>query len=246
VVPALSARVTGAVNGAANVKYIASVATEHDALSLDIVPAERMTFFSDAVVAIAITLLALDLPVPQGATMPAFWSSIRHSFDHYLAFVISFWVIATMWTKHHRMLSYMKLCDARVRSLNFVWLFAVVVTPFATRLLTGVSGDSRVTHACRFSFYSSIQVMASIVFMLMIHHLDSSRLMADDIPDKLVQRVDFECWSTLAGFGVSIPIFFLTNYAWILWFLGPMLLGTLFRLVKRKARREEKVAGRHK
>jgi len=55
---------------------------------------ERLSLFSDAVAAIAITLLALDLPVPADATVSVFWSSVRHSGSNYLAFLISFAVIA--------------------------------------------------------------------------------------------------------------------------------------------------------
>jgi Endosomal/lysosomal potassium channel TMEM175 len=62
---------------------------------------DRLTLFSDAVVAIAITLLAIELPVPEGGTVPVFWESVRHDGSHYAAFLISFFVIAAAWRDHH-------------------------------------------------------------------------------------------------------------------------------------------------
>jgi uncharacterized membrane protein len=67
---------------------------------------DRMTFFSDNVVAIASTLLAIDLPVPTGATVSRFWSSVRHNGGHYFAFAISFVAIAAAWSHHHDIFRY--------------------------------------------------------------------------------------------------------------------------------------------
>jgi uncharacterized membrane protein len=60
--------------------------------------ADRLTLFSDAVVAIAITLLAIELPVPEGGTVSQFLESVRHEGGHYAAFLISFFAIAAAWS----------------------------------------------------------------------------------------------------------------------------------------------------
>ena len=69
---------------------------------------DRLTLFSDAVVAIAITLLAIDLPVPEGGTVPLFWDSVRHNGGHYAAFLISFFAIAAAWRDHHDIFKYVR------------------------------------------------------------------------------------------------------------------------------------------
>lgn len=97
---------------------------------------DRLTLFSDAVVAIAITLLAIDLPVPEGGTVPLFWESVRHNSGHYAAFLISFFAIAAAWRDHHDIFKYVRRVDSRLRTLNTLWLLMIVLNPFATNLLT--------------------------------------------------------------------------------------------------------------
>jgi uncharacterized membrane protein len=60
--------------------------------------AERLVFFSDAVVTIAITLLALELPVPECATNSELFRALAGNRDEYLAFGVSFAVIWSHWT----------------------------------------------------------------------------------------------------------------------------------------------------
>jgi hypothetical protein len=87
---------------------------------------DRLTLFSDAVVAIAITLLAIDLPVPEGGTVHLFWESVRHNSGHYAAFLISFFAIAAAWRDHHDIFKYVRRVDSRLRMLNTLWLLRAV------------------------------------------------------------------------------------------------------------------------
>jgi len=129
---------------------------------------ERLTIFSDAVVAIAITLLALDLPVPERDTVSAFWSSLRRNHGHYAAFLISFVVIAAAWGNHHDVFRYAKRFDPRLRTFNMAWLLTIVLVPVATRMLTAIGHPALDVHALRFGFYALLQVLESGALLAML------------------------------------------------------------------------------
>jgi uncharacterized membrane protein len=192
--------------------------------------AERLTFFSDAVVAIAITLLAIDLPVPEGDTFGLFWASVRHDDGHYAAFLISFVVIAAAWFDHHDLFRYIRSTDARLRLLNMGWLLSIVLNPFATKLLV-VSGQSLTVHAARFGFYALLQVLESAMFYAMLRHMIARGLASP--PRPVVDSMTRKSSGLILGFGLSIPVFFLTSAGWALWIAGP----TLARLLRRYHRR---------
>ena len=189
---------------------------------------DRLAFFSDAVVAIAITLLAIDLPVPEGNTVHAFWSSVRHNDGHYAAFLISFAVIAAMWTNHHNIFRYLKRADKRLRDINTVWLLAIIINPFATKLLASSGPETLDTHSLRFGFYALIQVLESAAFFAMLQHI-ISRQLAPDAPRPAVTDMAWRSGSVMLGFGLSIPVFFATTDAWVLWIVG-LLFGQLRQL----------------
>jgi uncharacterized membrane protein len=186
--------------------------------------ADRLIFFSDAVVAIAITLLAIELPVPEGDTVSVFWSHVRDNDGHYAAFLISFLVIAAAWSNHHDLFRYVNRTDARLRTFNSAWLLAIVLNPFGTKLLTASGHPSLDTHALRFGFYALLQVLESVAMLAMLRHL-TSRGQAPDAPRAVVNDMGWQAWSLMAGFGLSIPVFFATNDAWVLWFAVPLLIS---------------------
>jgi uncharacterized membrane protein len=190
---------------------------------------DRLILFSDAVVAIAITLLALELPVPEGRNVSEFWRSAREHHGPYLAFLISFFVISMSWSQHHRIYRYVERVDPRLRSINMIWLLTIVVNPLATKMLTTQHHDSLATHALRFGFYALLQVLASLTLLVISRHLTTHHLRVDGAPAPTDGAEGRGLHGVMLGFGLSIPVFFVTSYAWLLWIIVPLALSYLHR-----------------
>jgi uncharacterized membrane protein len=199
------------------------MADDKDALETDARAAERLTFFSDAVIAIAITLLAIELPLPDGSSVAKFWSSAGHDAGHYGSFLISFVAIAAAWDSHHDIFRYVKRVDTRLRTLNTSWLLMIVLTPFATRLLT--DGGSK-TVALRFGFYAVVQLLDSALLLAMLRHM-TARGELVSVPREVLAAWTWRNYGPMLAFGLSIPVFFATSYGWVLWFAVPAALGRL-------------------
>lgn len=197
---------------------------------------DRLLIFSDAVIAIAITLLALDLPLPAGHTMSQFWASVRSSEGRYLAFVISFAIIAAAWSHHREVFRYVDRIDSRLRLINLSWLALIVLIPFAAKLLTIEGGDANGPHAVRFAFYSLVQALSSGLLLVMVHYIKSRKLQPGDAPSLAGTDADWQSYGLLFGFGLSIPVFFITSYAWVSWIAGPVISAQLRRRYKRRRR----------
>jgi uncharacterized membrane protein len=189
---------------------------------------DRLTIFSDAVAAIAMTLLAIDLPAPAGNTVSELLSSARHNGGHYAAFLISFFAIAGAWSQHHDIFRYAKGMDGRVRQINTAWLLMIVLIPFATKLLTTRGNPTLDAHAVRFGFYALLQALAAATMLGMLRHM----IARDQLPGIPASAVAGTTWQTsgmLLGFGLSIPVFFASTYAWVLWILIPVLVYRVSR-----------------
>jgi uncharacterized membrane protein len=164
---------------------------------------ERLTFFADAVIAIAITLLALDLPVPTGETNRDVLHFVGDHYEEYLAFLISFLVIAAHWRGHHHVFRYVTALGGRLRLLTMYWLLMQVITPFATRVLTGDGAFQ-----ARFIFYALVQAIASLVFLLMTRELRRHHLLRADTPPGLTTSATWRTGTLAAAFLISIPLSF--------------------------------------
>jgi uncharacterized membrane protein len=113
----------------------------------DLPGVERLLTLSDGVVAIAITLLVLQLNVPSPATLiqPDSASELaRHlgmGADQLISYVISFYVIAQFWLVHHRVFSRITGQQEGLAWWNFAFLFTITVMPFTSDLLGTYSAN---------------------------------------------------------------------------------------------------------
>jgi uncharacterized membrane protein len=99
---------------------------------------ERIVFFSDAVMAIAITLLVIDLRVPEvDANLAASQLPDRllALLPNFTSFLISFLVIGVYWNSHHRYFLLIKRFDRKLIILNLFFLLFIALMPFVSGLL---------------------------------------------------------------------------------------------------------------
>ncbi|SCL15115.1 Uncharacterized membrane protein [Micromonospora rhizosphaerae] len=103
----------------------------------------RLAAFSDGVFAIVITLLVLDLRVPEYHQGELLTSLVREA-PSYLAFVVSFIYIGVLWLNHHALLRLVRGTTLALSWINIGILFGVVIIPFPTAVLASalVDGDT--------------------------------------------------------------------------------------------------------
>jgi uncharacterized membrane protein len=99
---------------------------------------ERVSFFSDAVFAIALTLLAVELRVPAGTQVTdgaSLLDALEEMGPQLLSFVLSFFVIIMFWLGHYRTFRLVTEIDGPTLTLNTLLLFGIVFLPFPTSVL---------------------------------------------------------------------------------------------------------------
>jgi uncharacterized membrane protein len=101
---------------------------------------ERFIFFTDGVFAICITLLIIEIKVPNPEELHIFSDASLSAYlsknaVNFLGFLISFGIIGHYWTVHHRIFGYGKNYTVSLLWLNLGFLFSVVLLPFSSGLL---------------------------------------------------------------------------------------------------------------
>src|ERR1700722_8346665 len=116
---------------------------------------DRVIFFSDAVFAIAIPLLAVNLRVPEHIADAG--SHLRHTVPQIRGFAISFAVIALFWVGHHGIFRYINALDRPLILLNLLFLGSIAFLPYPTDLFSA-TGSSRVAAI----FYAACAAFAGL------------------------------------------------------------------------------------
>ncbi|MGL4619802.1 MAG: TMEM175 family protein [Chroococcidiopsis sp.] len=97
----------------------------------------RFEAFSDGVFAIAMTLLVIEIKVPElsPANASTAIDALIHAGAHVLSYVTSFLVIGVLWLNHHALFHLLKRVDRTVLTLNLVLLMCIAFIPFPTALI---------------------------------------------------------------------------------------------------------------
>ncbi|MFG3598586.1 TMEM175 family protein [Micromonospora chersina] len=136
----------------------------------------RVVGFSDAVVAIAVTLLVLEIRPPEDTRH--LWHGLRELWPSYAAYVLTFLLIGQMWVNHHVMFDHIRAADRLVLLLNTLLLMQIAFLPFASAVLAGAfkSGHGQRTAVV---FYGISYEVAAILFNVIWEYARHGRRLLD-------------------------------------------------------------------
>jgi uncharacterized membrane protein len=163
----------------------------------------RLEAFSDGVFAIAITLLVIELHVPD---VPAghLWSGLVDEWPQFAAYISSFFVIGIMWVNHHSMFRQIRRTDRALLFLNLLLLLWTALLPFPTRLIAGTLKDGGTDAKVAEAVYGANLTLAAIAFSLIWTYAVRHRRLIDH------DMTPSEEWASVARFSLGTLVYALT------------------------------------
>jgi uncharacterized membrane protein len=189
----------------------------------------RVEAFSDGVFAIAITLLILEIKVPDlkdFSTNEQLLKALIGLWPSYFAFILSFFAILIMWINHHGFFKYLKKIDSSFMYANGFLLLVVTFINFPTAVLGKYINSPAFNIAA--AFYCGSMVIISVAYNLLWFSAAYKRkLVKDEITDALIVKIRNAYWF---GFSVYLMAFIISFYLpligllicislWIFWTL---------------------------
>ena len=121
-----------------------------------------MEAFSDGVFAIAITLLVLEINVPE-SDFGNLWSGIAQQWPSYLAYVTSFLTIGGIWGAHHGIFRRLQYANKRLMVVNLLLLMVVAFLPFPTKLMAETIHDEHAARAAVIFYGAALLVISLLI-----------------------------------------------------------------------------------
>ena len=156
--------------------------SEQNALSF-----ERIVFFSDAVFAIAITLLVLEIKVPHLDTADdaLLRQKLFGLLPKVVGFVVGFFIISLMWFEHHRIFRYIKAFDSGLIWRNLVFLLTISFIPFPTAL----SSENSWSRTAFIIYTLSFALAGLAKFWIWSYAASKPELLADNVDANLALKI---------------------------------------------------------
>jgi uncharacterized membrane protein len=178
---------------------------------------ERLTSFSDAVFAIAITLMVIDLRLPERVTESELASALGDLVPQYASFLLSFVVIGAFWIAHHRMFRFIVGWNQTLLVLNLLLLLTIAFLPFPTSLIGRFQGTTPAAIV-----YSGAVLACSLASALLWwYSISREGLLDPQTPRPTIRAIRSGGLAVVAVFGIALVIApFAPGVASSIWWLA--------------------------
>ena len=177
----------------------------------------RLEAFSDGVLAIAITLLVIEIHVPSPAPGESLASALWDQWPSYVAYFVSFLVIGVIWLNHHRMFQSVRAVDGTLLLLNLMLLMWVVLIPFPTAVVADYLQDGGSDASTAMALYGGVILLTAISFVAMFSWITHDERITGTLPSRQALR------TTRLRF--SVGLFAYTVALLLSWVSAPLALA---------------------
>ncbi len=176
---------------------------------------DRLTAFSDGVIAIIITIMVLELKVPHGAD----WKALAGVVPNFLSYVLSFVYLAIYWNNHHHLLHTVTRVDGLILWANSHLLFWLSLIPSATAWM----GDNLLAPIST-AVYGAALLMPAIAYYLLqmaiIHREGMNSILAHALGRDIKGKISPLLYATAIGLAfvnawLSVAIYILVAVIWL-------------------------------
>ncbi|MBV9577605.1 MAG: DUF1211 domain-containing protein [Chloroflexi bacterium] len=187
-------------------------------------------FFSDAVVAIAITLLALEIHLPDLRTASDIPEALVKLWPQYFGYAISFLVVGSFWYGHHRMFRVVGRYDDVLLWLDLLFLLCIAFIPFASSVLGDYPGERSAV-----VFYSVVMITTGLVEnLLWAYATYAHRLIGSSVSERTIRIQTLRNLMPPVVFALALPLTFISPYlAFAAWLAIYVILMLLLRVERR-------------
>lgn len=165
---------------------------------------ERLVFFSDAVFAIAITLLVIELPVPhlpRTATDAEFLAALARLVPNIIGYSIGFGVIGAFWAGHHRSFMLARHYDEGLLVPNLILLGLVAFMPFVTAFVSAHMGMRVPT-----TLYCVTMLGVSVANIWVVRRATSPPVVGEEIDARTIAATRARGWGVALGSATAVVI----------------------------------------
>jgi uncharacterized membrane protein len=162
------------------------------------VSADRMASYSDAVFAVIVTIMVLELKAPE---QPAF-SALLPLWPTAISYVVSYAFIAIIWINHHHLMRFVGSPTLRLMWINFIHLFMVSLLPFATAWVAGTRLASPAV-----VFYAGLFVCIDIAYNVFEREV-FARIDPDEVSGRTRRLARRRSLVVLASFTIAMLVAF--------------------------------------
>ena len=209
---------------------------------------ERMILFSDAVFAIAITLLVIEIKIPElekeHISDEALLEGLGHLIPKFIGFIISFVMIAIYWNAHHRMFGYVTSYSRKLVVLNLFFLFFIALMPFSTGFYSEYAGRELVQYQLKIpmTFYVlNLSTAGFINYFMWVYITNPKNKVAEPAIDPEVAMMGkMRSFIVPMVFLLMLAVAYLSNVLFAVYV--PMFIPILMRIMSRRIRKKFKAA----